>query len=124
MVDATDPTLLKSVINSKGGTTDLSKYGYRINPDYPYYSDGYLLVQNQQDYIFINKEGQSTFGPFAMAYPFSDGVASVRAYEGADRDNKNLFWAYVSENFPSFPEDYKFDEIVFSSWCREERPLP
>ena len=115
VVDATDPTLLKSVINSKGGTTDLSKYGYRINPDYPYYSDGYLLVQNQQDYIFINKEGQSTFGPFAMAYPFSDGVASVRAYEGADRDNKNLFWAYVSENFPSFPEDYKFDEIVFNS---------
>ena len=50
-----------------------------------------------------------------MAYPFSDGVASVRAYEGADRNNKDLFWAYVSETFPSFPDDYKFDEVVFNS---------
>ncbi len=115
VVDATDPTLLMSVIDSKGTMTDLSKYGYRVDPNYPYYSDGYLLVQNQQDYIYINKQGQSVFGPFAMAYPFSDGVASVRAYEGADRNNKDLFWAYVSETFPTFPDDYKFDEVVFNS---------
>ncbi len=115
VVDVTDPTLLKALIDSKGVMTDMSKYGYRINPDYPYYSDGYLLVQNQQDYVYLNKQGQSVFGPFAMAYPFSDGVASVRAYDGTDRNNKDLFWAYVSENFPSFPDDYKFDEVVFNS---------
>lgn len=115
VVDVIDQTLLKAIVDSKGVMTDMSKYGYRINPDYPCYSDGYLLVQNQQDYVYLNRQGQSAFGPFAMAYPFSDGVASVRAYDGTDRNNKNLFWAYVSENYPSFPEDYKFDEVVFNS---------
>lgn len=115
VVDVTDQTLLKAIVDSKGVMTDMSEYGYRINPDYPCYSDGYLLVQNQQDYVYLNKQGQSVFGPFAMAYPFSDGVACVRAYNGSDRNKKDLFWAYVSENFPSFPEDYKFDEVVFNS---------
>lgn len=115
VVDATDPTLLKALVDSKGVMTDMSRYGYVVDPDYPYYSDGYLLVRNRQDYVYLNKQGQSTFGPFAMAYPFSDGVASVRAYQGADRNNKDLFWAYVAETFPTFPDDYKFDEVVFNS---------
>ena len=48
--------------------------------DYPYFSYGYLLVQVDGVYRFIDANGRVTFDDYDMAYPFQDGQAQCVKY--------------------------------------------
>ena len=46
------------------------------------FSDGYALLKIDGKYWFLNHQGQKTFGPYAIAQPFSEGLACVVSSKG------------------------------------------
>ena len=66
-----------------------------ITHNYPYFSDGYLLIQRSNYYRYINKDGGYTFSVFEKAYPFQHGYAACREYENVKK-LKDSHYKYLS----------------------------
>lgn len=80
----------------QGHVVDVSKEGYRITNNYPYFSSGYLLVEKENKYYYLNKQGKAEYGPFAEAYPFFDGKACIRGYKNLIKNPEDTYYDYLS----------------------------
>lgn len=55
----------------------------QVTRDYPFFSDGYLLVKGPDSERFVSKKGKVSEGRFVNSYPFFNGFASCSSYENA-----------------------------------------
>lgn len=82
--------------NSKGEFVRLS--GYTVAYDYPFFSDGSLLVKKGDKYYLINTAGEeASCSRFAEVYPFNNGRALCMAYESMEK-KKNPYYCYIMPN--------------------------
>lgn len=74
--------------------------------NYPFYSDGYLLVENPtvNGYQFIDEKGRIDDSVFINAYPFQNGFASCKYASGKEK-SKEIFLGLI---------DKKLEPVVFS----------
>jgi hypothetical protein len=84
-----------------------------IAHNYPFFSDGYLLVKKNGKYAFSDTKGK-LHGPkggygIISAYPFHHGFASCRNYEKPDKPNEKEVY-----NFLIKPNNNKLQELSLS----------
>ena len=81
--------------DGNGNLANMESEGYQIVNGYPYFSCGYLLVEKEGSYYFINGKTRDVIGPYAEAYPFFDNIACVKKYEDPGKKKGNLYYAYI-----------------------------
>lgn len=111
-----------------GEFISLKNEGYVIANNYPYFSDGYLLVAKSQvvgkESILLNyyldKKGKPIYGPFASAQPFSHGYATVTKFKNMEKNPKDVFYDYISVNSSEvILSNTNRDDITFASSLNE-----
>lgn len=99
--------------------------GDSVTYDYPYFSDGYLLVKSNNNYRYINKEGEeASFGTFVKMYPFSNGFASCLTYESIEK-RKSPYYCYITTDkrlieFKYNEKSYEKEDVEFLSSINDE----
>lgn len=88
-----------------GGFVSLSEC--EVAYDYPYFSDGRLLVKKGDRYSAINTAGEETaYIRFVQVYPFNNGVATCLAYESEEK-LKNPHYLHVTTDNKIVEYSYK-----------------
>lgn len=73
------------------------QHSVEIAHSYPYFSNGFLLVQNNGYYRFINGNGEMVHSYYQQAFPFFHKYACCIAYENAAK-KKKPYYTYVHES--------------------------
>lgn len=95
--------------NSQGKFTSLKNYS--VTYDEPFFRDGFLLVQSNNRYCFININGEEErFGYYVKMYPFNNGFATCFTYEQVDK-LKNPYYTYVTAD--NSPITFSYNNKVF-----------
>lgn len=78
---------LKGIINTSGKYVPINNNLGKLEIDSkkPVFSCGYLLVKNNEQYYYVNKDGNIVYGPFKEAFPFYQKITSVIAYENQEK---------------------------------------
>lgn len=97
VLQETGTSKLLGLVTIEGQYFSLAENDFHIVNDYPYYSDGYLLVKHSEDNFYLDKKGKPVFGPFVSAYPFSHGIALVTQYQNPEK-KKNEYFDYISSS--------------------------
>lgn len=84
-----------AVVNIQGHVINVANKRYTVSEDCLSYSCGYLLVKKDNQYLFIDTEGVETYGPFAKAYPFNDGLACVKSYVNVQKNLDDTYYEYI-----------------------------
>ena len=74
----------------------------RVAHNYPYFSEGYLLVRNGSMYCFLNGDGGLVFEIYDQCMPFQQGYAAGSYYESF-KNNKGPYWTYTSTSGEFMP---------------------
>jgi len=95
-----------------------------VSHEYPYFSDGYLLLQEGNYYRFSDKSGKLSDGKYFEAYPFSNGYATCKTYENLEKSKKpyNLLLTKDLEAvlFTFNGKNFDSDDIEFISSVNDE----
>lgn len=95
--------------NSQGKFTSLKNYS--VTYDEPFFRDGFLLLQSNNRYCFININGEEErFGYYVKMYPFNNGFATCFTYEQVDK-LKNPYYTYVTAD--NSPITFSYNNKVF-----------
>ena len=95
--------------NSQGKFTSLKNYS--VTYDEPFFRDGFLLVQSNNRYCFININGEEErFGYYVKMYPFNNGFATCFTYEQVDK-LKNPYYTNVTAD--KSPITFSYNNKVF-----------
>lgn len=95
--------------NSQGKFTSLKNYS--VTYAEPFFRDGFLLVQSNNRYCFININGEEErFGYYVKMYPFNNGFATCFTYEQVDK-LKNPYYTYVTAD--NSPITFSYNNKVF-----------
>lgn len=90
--------------------------GCYVAHNYPYFSDGYLLVQKNNKYYFVNSDGRLAKQGFVLAFPFHHGFASCRNYKNPEKPKeKDLYNFLISNKDNGRPQSFSFNGRPFSS---------
>lgn len=73
----------------KIGRESVNFSGCSVAHNYPYYSNGKVLVKNGEYYRYIDTEGNFQEGQFVTAYPYCNGYAACVTYLNMEKQ-KNL----------------------------------
>lgn len=122
-------------VATKKGTSEIAGF-FNANGEYttiancqvahssPYFSGGYLLVQQDNLYKFVDTEGTVINGRYARALPFINGYASCTTFENMQKmkdpynlmltkDNERVLFTYQGKQFDG-------DDIEFISSVNDE----
>lgn len=77
----------------------------RIAHDYPYFSNGYLIIKRNKYYI-LDTKGNVDGKKYLMAYPFRNGYAVCRDYENPQKQKGTANY-YINKNKNEVPLTYK-----------------
>ena len=80
------------ITDLQGRIIQLRNMDYTLPHEAAHFHSGYLLVKQNQQFYFIDKEGNQSFGPFADAYPFFNGHACVKSYIDYLRKPEETFY--------------------------------
>ena len=83
----------------------------RVTHHYPYFMDGFLLVQEGSLVHFVNTDGRMAGQKLGDAYPFSNGYASVTAFKNPDRQ-RDPFKTLLTTNHEPVPLIFQGDELA------------
>lgn len=98
-----------------GRFTTLEKDCY-VAHNYPYFSDGYLLVKKDDKFYFVSTDGQLKTHGFVLAYPFHHGYASCRDYKNPEKPKeRDLYNFLISNKDKGRPLSFSFNGRPFSS---------
>lgn len=87
------------------------KEGYVPTYSFPYFSDGYLLLEGEGRQCMMDTEGKEvSFGAFEKIYPFHKGYASCLTYEQVEK-MKNPYYFYVTSDKHLVQLSYNGKEI-------------
>lgn len=104
------------IIDKQGHVTSLFEKGYELPYDANHYSSGLLLVTLNRQFFFLNKKGESVYGPYAKAYPFFDNHACVEAYVDYQKKPNETFYDCInSDGTPFRLQEYSKEDINFMS---------
>lgn len=104
------------IIDKQGHVTSLFEKGYELPYDANHYSSGLLLVTLNRQFFFLNKKGESVYGPYAKAYPFFDNHACVEAYVDYQKKPNETFYDCINSDGTSFRlQEYSKEDINFMS---------
>lgn len=112
-------------VNSKGELVDLSKGAYRLIPDQEFFSDGFLSVEKDGKYYFLNRAGKEVSGPLAEIHPYFSGFAAIKGYVDLEKKPDETYFAYMDQNqhLIRVPEFEKKDDLSFISSFREGKAV-
>lgn len=92
--------------------------------NYPYFSDGYMLVKKENLYYFVNTEGVLNKRGIPLAYPFSNGYSSCIDYKNVDKPKETVrLLMNKNKDYFRFSYDGKVispDDIEFISSVNDE----
>ena len=99
-------------VTTKPSTTNITGYytvsgqfkpleGYRVAHNYPYYSEGNLLVKQGTDFLYLDVEGK-VVGAAAQARPFFHGFSACQKYPSLDK-RKNPTWCLITGDMQPTP---------------------
>ena len=99
-------------VTTKPSTTNITGYytvsgqfkpleGYRVAHNYPYYSEGNLLVKQGTDFLYLDVEGK-VVGAAAQARPFFHGFSACQKYPSLDK-RKNPTWCLITGDMQPAP---------------------
>lgn len=91
---------------------------------YPYFSNDYLLVLEDNYYRFSDQSGKLSDSKYIMAYPFSNGYASCKTYENMEK-SKNPYNLLLNKELEAVRFSYEgksfdADDIDFISSVNDE----
>ena len=113
---------IKGFYTTEGKVTPLENCDVAHN--YPYFSDGYMLVKKEKLYYFVNTEGVSNKRGVLLAYPFSNGYSSCIDYKNQDKQKETLrLLMNKDKDYLRFSYDDKVvspDDIEFISSVNDE----
>lgn len=112
---------LAGFIDSEGKHIDLTGTGYNPVPSQEFFSGGFLTVNKDDKYYYIDKSGKEVAGPFAKTYPYYDGYAAISCYAGIHKKPDETYLAFIDENqtITRIPEFEKSDDLCFISSFRD-----
>lgn len=116
VVTAQDQEVLKGFYNTMGEFIALKDLSVAYS--YPYFSNGFLLVNNNGFTQFVSPDGKmQDAGPYEQFYPFHRGLAVATKYKDAEK-KKDLHYVYITtakreipftlKEKPVDPEDVQF----------------
>ena len=99
-----------------------------IAHNYPFFSDGYLLVKKGSKYYFVNSDGNLPKDGFVFAYPFHHGFASCRNYRNPEKPKEKEIYNFMIANkdngkpslFSFNGKNFSFDDLEFISSINDE----
>lgn len=104
------------ITDPQGRVISLQHKGYKLCHGANHYYSGLLLVTLNQQFFFLNKEGEQTYGPYADAYPFFDGHACVKSYvDYRKKPNETFYDCINTDGVPFRLEGYDKEDINFMS---------
>lgn len=87
--------------------------GYSVAHNYPFFSDGYLVVKRNDKYYFTDTKGQLNKHGVVLAYPFHHGFASCRDYENPNKPkDKEIYNFLIDKNMQK--QSFLFNGKAFS----------
>ena len=82
--------------DTKGNFIHLKNQTMAFN--YPYFSDGYLLVKSGNRFVMVNTKGEEeSFGTYIKIYPFSNEFATCFTYKSIEK-MREPYYFYVKSN--------------------------
>lgn len=115
-------SVITGFYDKKGLFTQLS--GYNVTYSMPFFSNDYLLVQEDFYYRFVNTKGELCAGQYVKAYPFHNGYASCITFANLKKRKEpyNLLLTKEHEEVPFSYEGKQFDtdDIEFISSINDE----
>ena len=104
------------ITDKQGHVTPLFEKGYELPYDTNHYSSGLLLVTQNRQFFFLNKEGKCVYGPYAEAYPFFDNHACVKSYVDYQKKPNETFYDCINSTGTPFRlQEYSKEDINFMS---------
>lgn len=104
------------ITDPQGRVISLQHKGYKLCHGANHYYSGLLLVTLNQQFFFLNKEGEQTYGPYADAYPFFDGHACVKSYvDYRKKPNETFYDCINTDGVPFRLQGYDKEDINFMS---------
>ncbi len=104
------------ITDLQGRTVSLQERNYELPYETARFQSGYLLVKQDQQFYFIDKNGYQVYGPFAEAYPFFNGHACVKSYVDYLKKPEETYYDCIDTDGQSLRlQDYDKDDINFMS---------
>lgn len=112
--------VLQGYTDTRGNVFPITDRILTVDKDFPYFSNGHLLVKEGDKYFYIKKDSNKLVGPFYMAYPFFEGYASVKPFKNLMKsyepdDTYRLLCQDGESRFYSFSSTMLADDINFVS---------
>ena len=92
--------ILKGIVTTNGHYVSLegTNSTFLIDTKSPCFSCGQLLVQQNNEYYFLDQEGTPKSGPYCEAYPFFNNVATVVSYENVEKKKGSYYQLLTNDN--------------------------
>lgn len=86
----------------QGKVVELRNQNYELFPDDNRFHNEMLLVKQNNQYFYLNAQGEKAFGPYADAYPFFDNHACVKRYVDYIKKPEETFNDYIHTSGTEF----------------------
>ena len=95
-----------------------------VSYSFPYFSNNYLLVQEGNNYRFVNTKGELSADKYVKAYPFANGYASCYTFANFQKRKDPYYLLLTNENervfFSYGGKEFDHDDIEFISSVNDE----
>lgn len=118
-----DTSSVLGIYDSNGNFTEFPDKRYKIANDYPYYSNGYLIVKRNR-YYFVDRQGVIDKTQHLRVYPYHNGFAVCRDYDNPQKkkDKKRYLVDVNKKEVPLICNGKTFDatDVAFISSVNDE----
>lgn len=115
---------LYGITDLHGRIIPLQERNYKLPHGVTSFHSDYLLVKQNQQFYFIDKEGNQVYGPYADAYPFFNGHACVKAYVDYLKKPEESFYSCINTDGNTLRlRDFDRDDVNFMSSFNEGKAI-
>ena len=80
-----DTSAIVGIYDIKGNYTSLSEYQIKVANEFPYFTDGNLIIRKKKGYYMIDSEGYIYKTRHVKLYPFHNGYAVCQDFENPQK---------------------------------------
>lgn len=112
------------IVDHHGRVIPLQERKYELPHGVASFNSGYLLVKQEQQFYFLDKEGRQAYGPYADAYPYFNGLACVKSYVDDKKKPEETFYDYIdADGRPIELRDIDKEDIGFMSSFNKKKAI-
>ena len=112
------------ITDLQGRIIPLQERGYKLPHEAAHFHYGYLLVKQNQQFYYIDKEGNQVYGPYADAYPFFNGHACIKSYIDYQKKPEETFYDCIDTGGKSLQlQEVEKKDINFISSFNEGKAI-